>query len=250
MTNHENENQNNIPSDANIREFKPTLEQTARNYQNHKPGVNDWLLAEDVLDDGFPDEIKSILGVDRNNVKARLATLMQTGAHGSAAVEQFVLSTLHKMLLSGYSVERIAEQFDVRVQTVNRWVRALHNRLEREVARLNPNLVIADSMATLKQIRAQTWYMMQSEQNTSDKLKAMAIAQRNEKTLHEVLDKAKFYDRKGYVPKETEDYKPKQQANFLMDSIQNILGGVEPEHDAAYQSKLDEDSDQTMDILF
>jgi hypothetical protein len=165
-------------------------------------------------------------------------------SHGPAEAKRFAFGVLNQLRQRHTPNDQIARIFDVTVRTIRNWTKELREKTADDVARLDLNGVIGDSMLLYSEVIR----MALSECSTrgltpSQKANFMRMAVYAQGRKDALLLGYGVVQQKPYRP--DEDDKPKQDMNDIFQAVKNSINGVFEIADT-----VDEDHSNSFNILY
>lgn len=176
------------------------------------------------LDEAFPN-----IGVANNQgdndptpinpaERARLALV-----HGEAYQKEYILKTLHRLMLRRVPTDQIARVFNVQVSTVQRWMQELYQRVREEATNLDIYSIAGESLAFYTEIRSVGMNMATSK-DLREKDIGMSVALKAEADKHKMLALMGMYQVAQLVPKNNAQNDP-HSADSVVTMMKDILTG-------------------------
>lgn len=106
---------------------------------------------------------------------------------------EFILETLHMMLLQHRSSDDIARVFGVSISTVSRWRKQLRERLAADFRTRTPTDLAAEQVGNLKRTKAYAWQQAARCTEALDKLRWVNLSIKCEQELANIYKEVKVY---------------------------------------------------------
>lgn len=173
---------------------------------------------------------------------ARLMELIMY--HDDEAAREQLDNYLMGYYLHRTPMHRIAEQLDVDIKVARSFMRDYKKRMREKIEKLEPTHLMADSMDFYKYTQAKLMDIF-DKPNATILEKALAYDRmaKGQRDMLKMLEINRYYERKGFAPKESDDFEPRRQSNYLKNMMENILRGNPIEDDLYFQEK-------TVDVEF
>lgn len=171
------------------------------------------------LDDAFPDVG---MNLPDNASPAQMARYMNL--IGGKYKKEYILRTVHRLLLRGMPVHYIAMQFNVHPNTVNKWIAELKSRLKMEATQVNLYDIAGDSIAFYNEVRSMGMAIATTAQKVPEKVRGLEAALSSENSKHRFLAGAGMYDIQRLGREIGHDPNTKK-ATQIIDMARDILSG-------------------------
>ncbi len=166
--------------------------------------------------------------------------------HGDVdAVKQLDRYLLEYDLL-GVPDDVAAKNLDVSLQAYRRMRRDYQKRMSRQIERLDVNSILGRALGGIDSVQQEMYKTVKGQApdiTRKDKTSAAANWYKGEELRLKILHGNRFYERRGYVPKETEEFDPKRQVNYMVDAFNVLLEGGEVEQTKMYEDIVDTEFD-------
>lgn len=193
------------------------------------------------LDEAFPN-IGVANNVGENDAtpanpaeRARLALI-----HGEAYQKEYILKTLHRLMLRRVPTDQIARVFNVRVETVRVWMHELYKRVREEAQNLDVYSIAGESLAFYTEIRSVGMNMAASK-DLREKDLGLSVALKAEADKHKMLGIMGFYQVAQLIPANNAVNDP-HSADSVVTMMKDILTGnykPEEQNDEVVEEKVD-----------
>lgn len=174
------------------------------------------------LDDAFPD-IGDLSDDDdamlNPAVRARVAAL-----HGSQYQREYILRTLHRLVLRRTPTDTIAQMFNVPVNRVYKWIEELNRRLQKEATSITLGKIAGDTLAFYNESRSMGLILSESSEKMSEKIRGLEVALKAEQDKHKFLQVAGFYDNARLGRDDVQD-ENQIKAERILEMTKNLMSG-------------------------
>lgn len=168
------------------------------------------------------------------NPAARLMELAIV--HGDYEAIKQLDSYFIKFEVAKVSMDQIAKALDVSVSMARKFYNAYKERQRKYIERLEVNDILAKSLNSLDEFESELYKIgTTTTEQTKNKISALKAAADIEMKKLESLEKNRFYERKGYAPKDL-DNSPETKKDFVLNILQNIFIGEEIDGNDAYKA--------------
>lgn len=116
-------------------------------------------------------------------------------AWGTDYTQEFILTTLHQLLLARVPLDQIAHRFGVTTRTVQRWRHQLHTMVAKEAKTLDPYPLVGEAMAHYRQVRAAGWQIYMGSRTAGDKKAGLELALKADGEMLKLLQASGFFSR-------------------------------------------------------
>lgn len=110
-----------------------------------------------------------------------------------AAGEEFILETLHMLLLQHRPTDDIARLFGVHINTVYRWRKKLREKLADDFRERTPSDLAAEQVGNIKRTKAHAWQQAARCTDALEKLRWVTMTLRCEQALSDIYKEVKVY---------------------------------------------------------
>lgn len=108
---------------------------------------------------------------------------------------EFILQTLHRLLLARVPLDQIARRFGVTVRTVQNWRGELHRIVAEEARKLDPYPIIGEAMAHYRMVRGDAHQRALAARNMAEWKAAMEIALKAEGEFFKLMQVSGGFER-------------------------------------------------------
>lgn len=160
----------------------------------------------------------------------------QAAMHGKKYQKEYILRTLHRLLLRRVPTDQIAQMFNVSVHTIYNWIDELRARMKAEATTMSITQVAGDTLSFYNEIRSTGLTTASTAQDIKHKIKGMEVALKAEQDKHKFLQVAGFYDT-AKLGRETMEDESAKKARQIINMTKNLLSG---EFEAEEEDVLEE----------